>query len=259
MVATDRISAFDVVLPDTIPDKGKILTRLSNFWFAKTKATIANHLTGIPPQTALPEGFKHLQDRSVIVKKVKPLLIEAIVRGYLIGSGWRDYQKTGQISGLQLPPKLQLAQQLPEIIFTPSTKAEIGTHDENISFTEMCRLVGEDRAQQVREISIKLYKLAAEHAIQRGIIIADTKFEFGIDENDELILIDELLTPDSSRFWPADEHQIGCNPPSLDKQYIRDYVSTLDWDKTTPGPHLPAEIIAKTSEKYNDIADRLMR
>lgn len=252
MVASDRLSAFDVVLPDTIPNKGALLTQISNFWFAQSGDIIANHLTHTPVQEVIIGADKDLIKRAVVVKKLKALPVEAIVRGYIIGSGWKDYQQTGQICGIDLPKDLQQAQKLDQPIFTPSSKAAVGDHDENISFARMIELVGEDLAKQVKEVSIKLYNMASEHAAKNGIIIADTKFEFGLDENDNLVLMDEILTPDSSRFWNKENYQIGTSPESYDKQFIRDYLETLDWDKTAPGPKVPKEVIAATAAKYHE-------
>jgi phosphoribosylaminoimidazole-succinocarboxamide synthase len=254
IVTTDRISAFDVILPDPIPGKGKVLTSVSNFWFDKTKHIIANHLVDLALHQVLTdaEELAQVEGRSIVVKKLQPLPVEAIVRGYLIGSGWKDYQKSGAICGIELPSGLQQAQQLPEAIYTPSSKAEMGEHDENISFAKTIELLGQDLAEKIRDISIRLYNDAAAFAKQRGIIIADTKFEFGLDKDGTLFLIDEVLTPDSSRFWPADQYQVGISPPSFDKQYIRDYLESLDWDKKPPGPTLPEEIILKSSEKYHE-------
>ncbi|WP_033406097.1 phosphoribosylaminoimidazolesuccinocarboxamide synthase [Thiolinea disciformis] len=261
IVTTDRLSAFDVVLPTPIPDKGKILTEVALFWFEKLKAVIPNHLSDLRlddlPLSATEKA--QLQGRSMIVKRMRPLPVEAIVRGYLVGSGWKEYQQEGDVCGVKLPLGLRLADKLPEPIFTPSTKAEVGIHDMNIDFEQMVKLVGEPVAKQVREISFKLYQQAADYALERGIIIADTKFEFGLDENDQLVLIDEALTPDSSRFWPADHYQPGNNPPSFDKQFVRDYLETLDWDKTAPGPALPQELVEKTTKKYREVAVRLTR
>ncbi|HIG64135.1 MAG TPA: phosphoribosylaminoimidazolesuccinocarboxamide synthase [Methyloprofundus sp.] len=254
IVTTDRLSAFDVVLPDPIPGKGRVLTSVSNFWFNKMQEIIPNHLASLSLEEVVPNAQERekIQGRAIIVKKLKPLPIEAIVRGYLIGSGWKDYQKTGSVCGIELAPGLQQAQQLPAAIYTPSTKAAVGDHDENISFAETIPLLGEEMATKVRDISIKLYNSAAVYAKQRGIIIADTKFEFGLDDAGTLYLIDEALTPDSSRFWPADQYQVGISPPSFDKQFIRDYLETLDWDKTPPGPKLPDEITAISSQKYQE-------
>lgn len=259
IVASDRLSAFDVILPDPIPAKGAVLTRISNFWFAKLQHIIPNHLTAIALEQVLPNAEERAQveGRAVVVKILKPLPVEAIVRGYLIGSGWKDYQKTGKVCGIALPEGLQQAQQLEEPIYTPSTKAAAFEHDENVSFEHTVDLMGADLAAQVRDASLALYKEAATYALQRGIIIADTKFEFGIDEAGVLHLIDEALTPDSSRFWPADQYQLGISPPSFDKQYIRDYLETLDWNKTAPAPSLPAEVLDYCAEKYRDAELRL--
>jgi phosphoribosylaminoimidazole-succinocarboxamide synthase len=260
IVTTDRLSAFDVVLPDPIPDKGRVLNEISNFWFDKTRHIIPNHLTGKPLSSAVDPGdLGIVQGRAVIVRKLEALPLEAVVRGYLIGSGWKDYQKTDAICGITLPPGLKQAEKLPQPLFTPATKAALGEHDENISFAQAERLVGATLAAKVRDAALALYNFAAEHARQRGIIIADTKFEFGIDSEGRLTLIDEVLTPDSSRFWPADTYQVGTSPPSFDKQFVRDYLETLDWDKTPPAPKLPPEIIQKTSEKYREALDRLTR
>ena len=259
IVTTDRLSAFDVVLPDPIPGKGEVLNRISEFWFARTAHLIPNHLTGRALESVVSDPAERalLEGRAVIVKRLKALPIEAVVRGYLIGSGWKDYQKTGAVCGLPLPKGLPLAAQLPSPIFTPATKAAIGEHDENISFAETERLIGASLAAQVRQSAIALYEFAAAHARARGILIADTKFEFGLDEHGTLTLIDEALTPDSSRFWPADAYRPGVNPPSFDKQFVRDYLETLDWNKCAPGPKLPSEIIARTSENYREALRRL--
>jgi phosphoribosylaminoimidazole-succinocarboxamide synthase len=258
IVVTDRLSAFDVVLPDPIPDKGRVLTELANFWFAKLAHVVPNHLTGIDPESVVREPGEKAQvrGRAIVVKKLKPLPIEAVVRGYLIGSGWKDYQQSGAVCGIRLPEGLKQAQKLPEPIFTPATKAESG-HDENISFERMCGIVGKDIGMKVKDISIRLYREASEFAATRGIIIADTKFEFGLDETNGVVLIDEILTADSSRFWPADQYQVGVSPPSYDKQFVRDYLETLDWDKTPPAPRLPADVIARTSAKYREALDKL--
>jgi phosphoribosylaminoimidazole-succinocarboxamide synthase len=257
IVTSDRLSAFDVVLPDPIPDKGRVLNEMANFWFQRLGHVVANQLTGIDPQTVVkPEEREQVRGRSIVVRKLKPLPIEAVVRGYIIGSGWKDYQKTGKVCGIELPKGLQQAQKLPQPIFTPATKAQSG-HDENISFDEVVRLVGKPLAEKVREVSIRLYKEAADYAATKGIIIADTKFEFGLDDKGELVLIDEVLTADSSRFWPADSYQVGISPPSYDKQYVRDYLETLDWNKTPPAPRLPPEVIKRTSEKYREALQRL--
>jgi phosphoribosylaminoimidazole-succinocarboxamide synthase len=250
IVTTDRLSAFDVVLPDPIPGKGAVLTAVSNFWFERTRALVPNHLAELSLEEVLPDATERAQveGRAILVRKLKALPVEAIVRGYLIGSGWKDYQASGAVCGIALPPGLRLADRLPEAIFTPSTKAEVGDHDENIDFARAEALLGAELAAQVRDVSLKIYTEAAEYARQRGIIIADTKFEFGVDNDGTLVLIDEALTPDSSRFWPEDEYRVGISPPSFDKQFVRDYLETLDWDKTPPGPALPASIIERTAE-----------
>ncbi|MFZ5509967.1 MAG: phosphoribosylaminoimidazolesuccinocarboxamide synthase [Pseudomonadota bacterium] len=259
IVTTDRLSAFDVVLPDPIPDKGRVLTEVSNFWFRRLAGIVPNHLTGIDPEAVVSGEAERAQvrGRAIVVKRLKPLPIEAVVRGYLIGSGWKDYQKTGAVCGIALPPGLKLAQKLPEPLFTPATKAEMGAHDENISFQQVEQLVGAARAAQVRDVALRLYREAAGYARGRGILIADTKFEFGTDQAGTLHLIDEALTPDSSRFWPADQYREGISPPSFDKQFVRDYLETLDWDKKAPGPRLPVDIIEKTSAKYREALARL--
>lgn len=259
MVATDRLSAFDVVLPDPIPGKGEMLCQISNFWFDKTAHIIANHLTGIDVASVLPAGVDATlyAKRAVVTKKLTPVPVECIARGYLIGSGWKDYQRTGAVSGIALPPGLQLAQQLPEPIFTPSTKAAVGDHDENIDFATVINMLGRERAEQIRTATLAIYAFARDYAAQRGIILADTKFEFGTDADGKLYVMDEMLTPDSSRYWPAEQYAVGISPPSYDKQFVRDYLETLDWDKTPPGPHLPAEVIAKTRAKYAEALERL--
>jgi phosphoribosylaminoimidazole-succinocarboxamide synthase len=258
VVASDRLSAFDVVLPDPIPDKGRVLTELANFWFARLGHVVPNHLTGVDPESVVKgeDEKAQVRGRAIVVKKLKPLPVEAVVRGYIIGSGWKDYQATGRICGIELPGGMQQAQKLPEPLFTPATKAASG-HDENISFERMCEIVGKDVGEKVKAVSIRLYKEASDFAATRGIIIADTKFEFGLDGNNQIVLIDEVLTADSSRFWPADQYQVGISPPSYDKQFVRDYLETLDWDKTPPGPKLPADVIARTSAKYREALDRL--
>jgi phosphoribosylaminoimidazole-succinocarboxamide synthase len=258
IVASDRLSAFDVVLPDPIPEKGRVLNEMANFWFDKLGQIVPNQLTGIDPENVVADEEERAQvrGRSVVVHRLKPLPIEAVVRGYIIGSGWKDYQRTGKVCGIELPKGLQQAQKLTAPIFTPATKAAEG-HDENISFEEVEKLLGEELANQVREVSIHLYKEAADYAATRGIIIADTKFEFGTDGKGRLVLIDEVLTADSSRFWPADSYQVGISPPSFDKQYVRDYLELLDWDKRPPAPRLPPEVIAKTSQKYQEALERL--
>ncbi len=259
IVTTDRLSAFDVVLPDPIPHKGHVLTEISEFWFRHTTNIVPNQLTTVSLDTLPldPDERAMLEGRAIIVKRLKALPIEAVVRGYLIGSGWKDYQRTGTVCGIALPKGLQLAERLPQPLFTPASKAPAGQHDENISFADVEALVGPTLAAQVRDTSLALYDFAAAHARQRGIIIADTKFEFGVDEAGRLVLIDEVLTPDSSRFWPADTYRVGISPPSFDKQFVRDYLETLDWDKKAPGPSLPPEIITKTSEKYREALTRL--
>jgi phosphoribosylaminoimidazole-succinocarboxamide synthase len=259
IVTTDRLSAFDVVLPDPIPDKGRVLNEMSNFWFKKLGHIVPHHLDGVAPDTVVKgaEEAAQVRGRSVVAKKLKPLPIEAVVRGYLIGSGWKDYQKTGAVCGIPLPKGLQQADKLPEVIFTPATKAEVGAHDENISFAQVEKMIGKDLAARVRDVSIRLYREAADFARERGIIIADTKFEFGTDAKGNLVLIDEALTADSSRFWPVDQYRPGSSPPSFDKQYVRDYLETLDWNKTPPAPRLPADVIARTSEKYREALHRL--
>jgi phosphoribosylaminoimidazole-succinocarboxamide synthase len=260
IVTSDRISAFDVVLPNPIPGKGNVLTTVSNFWFARTENLVANHLTGrsLDSVGLGNDEAGQLEGRAIVVRKLKPLPVEAIVRGYIIGSGWKDYQRSGAVCGIELPAGLQQAQQLPEPIFTPSTKAEAGEHDENISFAETVELLGAELAEKVRTLSLTIYRQAAEFAAERGIIIADTKLEFGFDRNGELYLIDEVLTPDSSRFWPADSYRTGISPPSFDKQYVRDYLETLDWNKQAPGPALPEEVIRQTAAKYREAQDRLL-
>jgi phosphoribosylaminoimidazole-succinocarboxamide synthase len=261
IVTTDRLSAFDVVLPGPIPYKGHVLTEISEFWFRHTKSIVPNQLTTVSLDTLPldPDERAMLEGRAIIVKRLKALPIEAVVRGYLIGSGWKDYQRTGAVCGITLPTGLQLAERLPQPLFTPASKAPAGQHDENISFADVEALVGPTLAAQVRDTSLALYDFAAAHARERGIIIADTKFEFGVDDAGQLVLIDEVLTPDSSRFWPADTYRVGISPPSFDKQFVRDYLETLDWDKKAPGPSLPPEIIAKTSEKYREALSRLTR
>jgi phosphoribosylaminoimidazole-succinocarboxamide synthase len=258
IVTSDRLSAFDVVLPDPIPGKGKVLNRISNFWFARTGSVIGNHLLDRPLADIVSAAeLPQVEGRSVVAQRLRALPIEAVVRGYLIGSGWKDYQATGAVCGHRLPQGLQLAQRLPEPLFTPATKAAIGDHDENIDFDTAARAIGQDLAVRVRDAALALYGLAATHAAARGIIIADTKFEFGTTASGELVLIDEALTPDSSRFWPADSYRVGTSPPSFDKQYVRDYLETLDWDKRAPGPRLPPEVVQRTSEKYLEALRRL--
>ena len=259
MVTTDRLSAFDVVLPDPIPDKGRVLNSISNFWFAKTRHIVPNHLSGRPIESAVsdPDEVALLEGRAVIVRRLKALPIEAVVRGYLIGSGWKDYSQSGRLCGIELPRGLRLAERLPAPLFTPATKAAAGEHDENIAFDAVERSIGADLAAKVRATALTLYRVAAEYAQARGIIIADTKFEFGIDAAGELTLMDEVLTPDSSRFWPAERYAPGTSPPSFDKQFVRDYLETLKWNKKAPGPRLPQDIIARTSEKYREALARL--
>jgi len=258
IVTTDRLSAFDVVLPDPIPGKGEVLTALANFWFARLAHIVPNQLTGIAPESVVTtDEREQVRGRAIVVRKLDALPIEAVVRGYLIGSGWKDYQASGAVCGISLPAGLPLASKLPEPIFTPATKAPADAHDENIDFAAVERLLGSELAAQVRSVSLRLYREAAEYAARRGIIIADTKFEFGLDGQGQLYLIDEVLTPDSSRFWPADEYRPGLSPPSFDKQFVRDYLETLDWNKKAPGPRLPAEIIDKTVAKYREALTRL--
>jgi phosphoribosylaminoimidazole-succinocarboxamide synthase len=260
MVATDRLSAFDVVLPDPIPDKGALLTRISNFWFEKTAAIIPNHLSGIAVSEVIsdPKLAALLAPRSVVVQRLQPLPLEAIVRGYLIGSGRKEYQSSGSVCGIALPAGLRLADRLPQVIFTPSTKAAVGEHDENVDFATIEQLVGTEMAERVHQVSIEIFSMAGDYARERGIIIADTKFEFGLDGEGQLQLMDEVLTPDSSRFWPADSYRPGSSPPSYDKQFVRDYLETLDWDKRPPGPRLPEQVIRVTSDKYHELCRRLM-
>ncbi|MBT3276464.1 phosphoribosylaminoimidazolesuccinocarboxamide synthase [Candidatus Thioglobus sp.] len=254
IVTTDRLSAFDVVFDDGIAKKGAVLTSVANFWFDKTNHIIPNHLTHEPLNSVLSDQeAKQVEGRAIIVKKLKPLAVEAIVRGYIIGSGWKDYQHTGGICGIALPSNLKLAEKLPDVLYTPSSKAAVGEHDENIDFETTISILGTEMAQQVQQASLALYQFAAEFALERGIIIADTKFEFGLDENNTLTLMDEVLTPDSSRFWSAQDYQVGTSPKSFDKQIIRDYLETLDWDKTPPAPKLPQNIIEKTANKYQQV------
>lgn len=259
IVTTDRLSAFDVILPDPIPEKGRVLTHVSNFWFDKMRHILPNHLADISLTDVIadPQERAQIEGRAIVVKKLNPLPVEAIVRGYIIGSGWKDYQQTGAICGIRLPEGLQQAQQLPEPIYTPSSKAAVGDHDENITFAKTVELMGQELAEQVRDASLTLYKEAAHYAKDRGIIIADTKFEFGTDDAGTLYLIDEALTPDSSRFWPADQYRVGISPPSFDKQFVRDYLETLNWDKKPPAPKLPREVITKTTEKYLEAEAKL--
>ena len=259
IVTSDRLSAFDVVLPDPIPGKGFVLNSISNFWFERTRPLVPNHLTAADPLALARDDAERalLAGRSVVVRRLQALPIEAVVRGYLIGSGWKDYQASGALCGISLPKDLRQAAQLPQPIFTPAYKAAAGAHDENIDFAAVTKLVGADLAGRVRDTALALYRFAAEHARARGIIVADTKFEFGVDAAGTLTLMDEVVTPDSSRFWPADTYQVGTSPPSFDKQYVRDYLETLDWDKKAPGPKLPPEVIARTSDKYREALTRL--
>lgn len=260
IITTDRLSAFDVILPDPVPEKGKLLNEVSTFWLNRFSTLIPNHLSQMQLSDFLTETeITELNGRALIVKKLKPLPIEAVARGYLIGSGWKDYQTTQSVCGISLPAGLRQAEQLPEPIFTPATKAAVGDHDENIDFAATVELIGEELANQVRDTTIKIYREAVDYANARGIIIADTKLEFGLDEQEQLVLIDEVLTPDSSRFWPVDSYDIGCSPPSFDKQFVRDYLETLDWDKTAPGPKLPPEVIQQTASKYKEARDRLLQ
>jgi len=254
VIQTDRLSAFDVIMPDPIPEKGRVLTEMSFFWFKKLGHVIANHLTGVAPESVVaPDERGQVAGRAMVVRKLNPLKIEAVVRGYIIGSGWKDYQKTGMVCGIKLPAGLREAEQLPEVIFTPATKAPAGSHDENISFEEAQKIVGAELAAKVRAVSIRLYSEAAAYAKSRGIIIADAKFEFGVDDKGGLVLIDEILTPDSSRFWPASEYRVGASPPSFDKQIVRDWLETQPWNKKAPAPKLPPEVLKKTSEKYQEV------
>jgi phosphoribosylaminoimidazole-succinocarboxamide synthase len=259
IVTTDRLSAFDVVLPDPVPGKGEVLTQISLFWFRMMSDIIENQLTSLTVDDVIdnPELREQLRRRSLVVKRLKPLPVEAVVRGYLIGSGWKDYQDSGKVCGIELPAGLQQADRLPATLFTPASKAEAGDHDENISFDQVAELVGENYAVRVCDVAIQIYERAAAYALQRGIIIADTKFEFGTDEEGRLYLIDEVLTPDSSRFWPQDGYRVGISPPSFDKQFVRDYLETLDWDKTAPGPELPPDVMARTAENYQEALRRL--
>ena len=263
MITTDRLSAFDVVMGEPIPEKGIVLNQMANFWFDKLASVIPNHLTGIDPASIVTaEEVSQVKGRAVVAKRLKPILVEAVVRGYLAGSGWKDYQETGKVCGIALPAGLENAQKLPEPIFTPAAKAEVGEHDENISFEKVIELIGEKLAQQIREVSIRLYKEASEYAATRGIIIADTKFEFGLDDAGQLVLMDEILTADSSRFWPAETYHVGANPPSYDKQFVRDWLETAQvdgklWPKTAPAPALPAIVIEKTAQKYREALTRL--
>jgi phosphoribosylaminoimidazole-succinocarboxamide synthase len=259
IVASDRLSAFDVILPTPIPGKGRILTSVSNFWFERTRSTMANHILDIPLERVLPDGAEcdRVRGRAVVTRRFKPLPVEAIVRGYIVGTGWKDYQTSGKVCGVALPAGLRLADPLPEPIFTPSTKAAVGEHDENITFDEAAKLLGGPVAEQVRDATLKVYKEARDYAASRGIIIADTKMEFGLGDDGQVVLIDELLTPDSSRFWPADEYKPGANPPSFDKQYVRDWLETSGWNKQPPAPELPADVVARTADKYREAERRL--
>lgn len=258
IVASDRISAFDVILDDPIPGKGQVLTELTEFWLQKLSHILPNHSTGIDPQDVVAADERdQVAGRSVVVKRLRPILVEAVARGYLIGSGWKDYQATGSVCGIALPPGLQQASRLPEPIFTPAAKAEFGEHDENVDFDYVVNAVGRELAERIREVTLRLYAEAAEYAAGKGIIIADTKFEFGLDGDGQLHLMDEVLTPDSSRFWPASEYAVGISPPSFDKQFVRDWLETEVWDKTPPAPRLPAEVLEKTAAKYREAATRL--
>ena len=263
MITTDRLSAFDVVMGQPIPEKGVVLNQMANFWFDKLASVIPNHLTGIDPASVVSaDEIEQVQGRAVVAKRLKPILVEAVVRGYLAGSGWKDYQETGKVCGITLPEGLENAQKLPEPIFTPAAKAELGEHDENISFEQVIMLIGEKLAKQIRDVSIRLYKTASDYAASRGIIIADTKFEFGLDANGELVLMDEILTADSSRFWPAETYHVGSNPPSYDKQFVRDWLETVrldgkPWSKSPPAPELPAAVIEQTALKYREALERL--
>lgn len=263
MITTDRLSAFDVVMGQPIPDKGVVLNQMANFWFDKLASVIPNHLTGIDPVSVVSaDEIEQVQGRAVVAKRLKPILVEAVVRGYLAGSGWKDYQETGRVCGITLPEGLENAQKLPEPIFTPAAKAELGEHDENISFEQVIALIGEKLAKQIRDVSIRLYKTASDYAASRGIIIADTKFEFGLDANGELVLMDEILTADSSRFWPAETYHVGSNPPSYDKQFVRDWLENVrldgkPWSKSPPAPELPAAVIEQTALKYREALERL--
>jgi phosphoribosylaminoimidazole-succinocarboxamide synthase len=258
IVTTDRLSAFDVVMSQPIPDKGRVLNAMSNFWFEKLQDVIGNHLTGIAPESVVaPDEVDQVRGRAVVAMRLKPIPVEAVVRGYLIGSGWKDYQRTGEVCGIELPRGLQMASKLPEPLFTPANKAELGTHDENISFARMKEIVGAELAFRISSVSLALYRAAAEYAATRGIIIADTKFEFGLDKDGNLHLMDEVLTADSSRFWPADEYSVGQSPPSFDKQFVRDWLEKQPWDKAPPPPALPADVIEKTAAKYREALRRI--
>lgn len=258
MVTTDRLSAFDVIMAEPIPGKGQVLNQMANFWFGRLGDLVPNHLTGIAPESVVaPAEAEQVRGRAVVAKKLKPLLVEAVVRGYLIGSGWKDYQASGAVCGIKLPAGLRQAERLPTPIFTPAAKAELGEHDENISFDQVVQTIGADLAERVRAISLSLYEEAVKYAATRGIIIADTKFEFGLDADGTLTLMDEVLTADSSRFWPAEEYRVGISPPSFDKQFVRDYLETLTWDKRPPPPPLPADVVQRTGEKYREALKRL--
>lgn len=259
IIASDRISAFDVILDDPIPGKGKVLTELTEFWLKKLAHIIPNHSTHVKPEEVVaPDEIEQVKGRAVVVKRLKPVMVEAVARGYLIGSGWKDYQQTGTVCGVKLPAGLKLASKLPEPLFTPAAKAEFGSHDENVDFAHVVKEVGQEMAEKIRDITLKLYTEAAGFAAEKGIIIADTKFEFGLDENNQLYLMDEVLTPDSSRFWPADSYQEGISPPSFDKQFVRDWLETQPWDKTAPAPRLPQEVLEKTAAKYREAVNRLL-
>jgi len=259
IIASDRISAFDVILDDPIPGKGKVLTELTEFWLKKLAHIIPNHSTHVKPEEVVaPDEIEQVTGRAVVVKRLKPVMVEAVARGYLIGSGWKDYQQTGTVCGVKLPAGLKLASKLPEPLFTPAAKAEFGSHDENVDFAHVVKEVGQEMAEKIRDITLKLYTEAASFAAEKGIIIADTKFEFGLDENNQLYLMDEVLTPDSSRFWPADSYQEGISPPSFDKQFVRDWLETQPWDKTAPAPRLPQEVLEKTAAKYREAVNRLL-
>lgn len=258
IIATDRISAFDVVLGDPIPKKGKILTALTDFWFKQLDGIVPNHLTGIDPATVVaPDEVDQVKGRAVVAKRLKPILVECVARGYLAGSGWKEYQENGTVCGIKLPAGLRQSEKLPEPIFTPAAKAEAGHHDENVTFEQVCELVGEDIAKKIRDYTLALYKKAADYAATKGIIISDTKFEFGLDENGTVILMDEILTPDSSRFWPADQYKVGQSEPSFDKQFVRDWLETQPWNKKAPAPKIPQDVLDKTSEKYEEALIRL--
>ncbi|WP_031274720.1 MULTISPECIES: phosphoribosylaminoimidazolesuccinocarboxamide synthase [Pelistega] len=258
IIASDRISAFDVILDDPIPGKGQVLTELTEFWLKKLAHIIPNHETGIRPEDVVaPDELEQVKGRAMVVKRLKPVLVEAVARGYIIGSGWKDYQATGSVCGVKLPEGLKQASKLPEPIFTPAAKADLGEHDENVSFEHVVNVVGKELAEQIRDVTLRLYKEASDYAATKGIIIADTKFEFGLDENGKLHLMDEVLTPDSSRFWPADTYQEGTSPASFDKQFVRDWLETQVWDKTPPAPRLPKDVLEKTAAKYREALDRL--